>query len=73
VQAGTKTGHAPRRRLTPDDRRLVISAHMENPELSARALAGLLGLRPSTVAKILARFRSGTLDRDGFEYDAPLC
>jgi DNA invertase Pin-like site-specific DNA recombinase len=60
---GKRLGRKP---IPPVDMARVISLHQKDPGLSVRQLAGVLGMKKSTVQKTLAYFRGGMLDECGF-------
>lgn len=62
-----------RKRITPKERRKVLDIHIEDPGLSVRGIAARARMRPSTVYRILWLFKAGKIDRDGFQYENPLC
>lgn len=71
---GTGEGKKTRRkRITARDRRKILDVHIEDPRLSAKAIAARAGMKPSTVYKILSQFKEGKIDRDGFQYEKSLC
>jgi DNA invertase Pin-like site-specific DNA recombinase len=60
---GKRLGRKP---VPPIDMTKVISLHQKDPGLSVRKLAGVLGMKKSTVQKTLADFRGGMLEKCGF-------
>jgi DNA invertase Pin-like site-specific DNA recombinase len=60
---GKRLGRKP---VPPVDMARVIEVHQKEPGLSIRRLAGLLGMKKSTVQKTLVDFRAGLLDECGF-------
>jgi DNA invertase Pin-like site-specific DNA recombinase len=60
---GKRLGRKP---IPPVDMARVIEVHQKEPDLSIRRLAGLLGMKKSTVQKTIVDFRSGLLDECGF-------
>ena len=67
---GKKAG---RKRITARERRKILDIHIEDPRLSVRGIATRAGMKLSTVYKILSLFKDGKIDRDGFQYEKPLC
>ena len=55
-----------RRPVAPIDRKKIIEAREQYPDLSIRTLAKHLNMKPGTVHKILSEFRAGNVDVDGF-------
>jgi len=64
---------AVRKRITARERRKVLDIRIEDPQLSVRSIAAKARMKPSSVYKILALFKDGKIDRDGFRYENPLC
>lgn len=64
---------AGRKRITARERRKVLDIRIGDPQLSVREIAARTGMKKSTVYKILSLFKDGKIDRDGFQYENPLC
>lgn len=60
---GKRLGRKP---VPPIDRKKIIGARQQYPDLSIRALAAQLKMKPGTVHKTLSEFKAGNLDMDGF-------
>lgn len=58
-----------RKGLAPIERRQIIEAHADNPDLSIRQLAKLTKQTPSSVRKTLSLVRKGKLDKEGYLHD----
>lgn len=56
-----------RRLVAPIDRKKIIEAREQYPDLSIRTLAKHLHMKPGTVHKALSEFRAGNVDVDGFQ------
>jgi len=64
---------ARRKRITARERRKILDIHIEDPRLSVKGIATRARLKPSTVYRILSKFKDGKIDRDGFQYEKSLC
>lgn len=62
-----------RKPLPPIDRKRILNAHADHPDLSINALARAINMKPATVYKTLRNYRDGKLSREGFEHTVTLC
>ena len=61
---GKRLGRKP---VPPIDRKKILDAHSKHPDFSLSELAKATGMKRASVYKTLSNYRSGTLDRQGFE------
>jgi Fe2+ or Zn2+ uptake regulation protein len=64
---------ATRKKITAFERRKVLDIRIGDPQLSVKQIAARARIKPATVYKILALFKDGKIDRDGFQYENSLC
>jgi hypothetical protein len=64
---------ATRKKITASERRKVLDIRIGDPQLSVKEIAARARIKPATVYKILSLFKDGKIDRDGFQYENPLC
>lgn len=77
VKAGLENAKRKGQRLgrpstVPLDRAKVIRLHLADPSLSIRAIAKKAKVSPATAQRILAGYREGIYDMDGFRYEGTL-
>ena len=58
--------------LKPHDRKKIIEAYESDPKRSIAAITGETQHCRNSVCKVMAEYKAGRLDRDGFVYVKPL-